>query len=126
MKILGLVCKHFLSTFLINIFYLSKFIVLIRIFYVINSFPLRSLFVSVNIYLKMEIIMKYILLALMALFLTAQIAMAQGGGPSFEQLNKANNQGKPLVELIGNTSKKGHQEICLISVAKGKVKEKPC
>ncbi|QMU61515.1 MAG: hypothetical protein GKR92_07310 [Gammaproteobacteria bacterium] len=70
--------------------------------------------------------MKYILLALMALFLTTQIAMAQGGGPSFEQLNKANPQGKQVVELIDSASKKGHQEICLTNAGKNIVKEKIC
>ena len=69
--------------------------------------------------------MKTVLLALMALFLTTQIAMANGG-PSVEQINKMFNQGKPVVQLIDQTSKEGHQKICLTNDGKNKVKEKIC
>ena len=70
--------------------------------------------------------MKYILLALMMLLFTTQLAMAQGGGPSVEQINKALNQGKPVVQLIDKTSKEGHRQICLTNNGKNKVKEKIC
>ena len=70
--------------------------------------------------------MKFLLLALMMLFIITQIAMAQGGGPSFEQLNKANHQGKIDVELIDKTSKGERKQICLLNEGKNKVKEKIC
>ncbi|MGH1537429.1 MAG: hypothetical protein ACRBDX_05215 [Gammaproteobacteria bacterium] len=69
--------------------------------------------------------MKYILLALMALFLTSQAVMANGG-PSVEQIYKSINQGKPVVELIDKASKNERKQICLINHGKNKVKDKIC
>ena len=70
--------------------------------------------------------MKYILLTLIALFLTTQLAMAQGGGPSAEQINKMFNQGKSVVELIDKTSNERHKQICLTNNGKNQVKKKIC
>ena len=49
--------------------------------------------------------MKYAVVVSMIFFLTMPYVMASGG-PSFEQLYKKYSQGKPVVELIGETSKK--------------------
>jgi len=61
----------------------------------------------------------------MTLFLTTQLAMANGG-LSFEQLYKASHQGKPVVELIDQASKKKQKQFCLTNIAQNKVKEKTC
>ena len=69
--------------------------------------------------------MKYITVAIMMFIFTIPLAMANGG-PSLEQLYKASDQGKPVVELIDKSTKKAEKLICFTNVGQNKVKEKSC
>lgn len=71
--------------------------------------------------------MKTILVTIIIFLFFAPLAMATGGGPSFEQLYKQSRQGKPVVELIDKSSKKVRkQQICFINVGQNKVEKKTC
>lgn len=70
--------------------------------------------------------MKYMTAAILVSIFTMSLAMASGGGQSVEQIYKATNQGKPVVELIDKSTKKAEKHICVTTVRKNEVKEKLC
>jgi hypothetical protein len=70
--------------------------------------------------------MKYITAAIIVSIFTIPLAIASGGGQSLEQIYKATNQGKPVVELIDKSTKKTEKQICITNVRKNEVKEKLC
>lgn len=70
--------------------------------------------------------MKYITVAIIVSIFSMPLAMANGGGPSVEQIYKATHQEKPVVELIDQSTKKTEKKICFTNVAKNEVKKKHC